>query len=428
MRVLVVGGYGLIGLEIVRTLLSATHEVTGLVRSASRGQRFEPRARWIGADLRRLVSPDSWQAHLEHIDAVVNASGALQEGLGDELAAIQDASIRALIAACEAAGIARFVQISAPGASLEAGTSFLRTKAVADATLRNSRLDWVIFRPGLVIGRNAYGGSALLRLLAGFPWAVPLVGHTWRIQTVAIDDVANAVSLAIAGTVPSRRDYDLVEPEARSLQDTVLAMRAWLGYPPPRIVHVPAGVGFALARLADGAGWLGWRSPLRTTALRALQNGVTGNPRPWEAVTKQPLRTLEQTLVAMPATRQERVFARAELIKIGLVPVLSAFWLASGIIALLRLDSAADVVDGAAPWSRAFVAIAALADIGIGVALAFRRSFRAACVAAAALALAYLAGATLWVPELWFDPLGPLVKAVPALMLALAGAALAEER
>jgi hypothetical protein len=42
--------------------------------------------------------------------------------------------------------------------------------------------------------------------------------------------------------------------------------------------------------------------------------------------------------------------------------------------------------------------------------------------------LAYLAGATLWRPDLWLDPMGPLVKSLPAALLALCALALQDER
>jgi hypothetical protein len=45
-----------------------------------------------------------------------------------------------------------------------------------------------------------------------------------------------------------------------------------------------------------------------------------------------------------------------------------------------------------------------------------------------AVAAAYLAGATLLRPDLWLDPLGPLVKIVPALLLAATARMILEER
>ena len=41
---------------------------------------------------------------------------------------------------------------------------------------------------------------------------------------------------------------------------------------------------------------------------------------------------------------------------------------------------------------------------------------------------AYLAGATLWRPDLWADPLGVLVKTIPAALLAWITLALLDDR
>ncbi|WP_441965746.1 hypothetical protein [Microvirga sp. 2MCAF38] len=99
-----------------------------------------------------------------------------------------------------------------------------------------SDLSWTILRPGLVIAPNAYGGTALLRGLASFPLVVPLLDGEQKIQTVSVDDVAEVVCAVVEERVRSRMTYDLVEDEAHSLRDVVLAFRSWLGYP-HRILH-----------------------------------------------------------------------------------------------------------------------------------------------------------------------------------------------
>ncbi len=52
----------------------------------------------------------------------------------------------------------------------------------------------------------------------------------------------------------------------------------------------------------------------------------------------------------------------------------------------------------------------------------------AAALGMITLTLAYLAGGTVLTPNLWADPLGPLVKAIPAMCLAVVALALAEDR
>ena len=321
--------------------------MVGFGRTASKGKRLFGEIEWRGGDLNKMREASSWAPHLDQIDAVVNASGALQDGSKDVLAFSQDQAIGACIEACAKQGVQRFIQISAPGAAAEATTAFMRTKASADQKLRASPLTWTILKPGLVIGAYAYGGAALLRMLAAFPYVQPLMLAQARIQTVAAADLAEAVVAALTSERMVRRDVDLVEREAHTLAEIVAALRAWLGFAPARATLIaPRFVGAIIAGCADLAGWLGWRSPLRTTALIVLANNVLADADSGERALGGKLKSLRQSLDALPATLQERTFARAQLAFPLLVVALSWFWIASGAIALAHIDAAASVLRG----------------------------------------------------------------------------------
>ncbi|MEQ1653651.1 MAG: NAD(P)H-binding protein, partial [Hyphomicrobium sp.] len=327
MNVLVLGAYGLIGHEISAHLLRNGHSVVGLARDAAHGQALLPAARWVSADIARLVTPDAWSEHLTGIDAVINASGALQSGARDNVKAVQLDAIVALVTACEQRGVAKFIQISAPGADPSAATEFMRTKGIADDALRASRLDWVILKPGLVIAPAAYGGTSLLRALAAVPIVQPVVLPRARIQTVDVADVAHAVARALTNPALIRQSFDLVEPTSATLQDIVLKFRRWLGLAAPRAVfEIPKPLAALLAKLADATGLLGWRSPMRTTALTVLAADVVADPSPWQRATGETLKSLDETLARLPSTRQERSFARMELAFPILVAVFALFW------------------------------------------------------------------------------------------------------
>jgi uncharacterized protein YbjT (DUF2867 family) len=431
MRVLVLGAYGLIGAEVVRRLLADGVNVVGFGRSIAKGRRFFPEIDWRAGDLRTLTTVDDWAPLLGSIDAVVNASGALQDGAKDTLALSQDKSICSCIEVCARTGIKKFVQISAPGAVADATTEFMRTKANADAALRASGLNWTILKPGLVISAYAYGGTALIRMLAAFPWVQPLMSARARLQTVAAGDVAEAVALALTTERMARLDVDLVEGQSHTLGEIVAAFRAWLGFSPAyAVLETPRLVGAFVARCADLAAWLGWRSPLRTTALSVLAGNVLGDAAAGERALGRPLKSLGESLRALPSTAQERVFARAQLVFPALLMVLSGFWIASGVIALLHGDAAASVLRGTplANDAEAFVMSGALLDIAIGVGLCVRATVRMAALAAVMLSAIYLAIGSVVTPELWADPLGPFVKVIPGIALALVVLALAEER
>jgi nucleoside-diphosphate-sugar epimerase len=180
-------------------------------------------------------------------------------------------------------------------------------------------LDWVILRPGFVVAPNAYGGSALVRGLAGFPLCVPLPAASVVLQTIAVQDVAETVRLSLADA-PSRVVWELVHPDRLTLKDVVLTVRAWLGFAPARVIRVPLLFARLVSGAADMAGLFGWRSPLRTTALKQLLAGAEGNPSAWIEATGIRPKSLAETLAEHPAGVQERWFARAYFAKpLGLV-------------------------------------------------------------------------------------------------------------
>ncbi|MEZ5987399.1 MAG: SDR family oxidoreductase [Hyphomonas sp.] len=424
MKTLVLGGYGLIGLAITKALMAAGHEVTGLGRSAAKGRAAVPAANWIARDLSRMTNAEDWADVLAGVDVVVNAAGVLQDGLKDRVMAVQRDAVQALAAACAPAGVRQIVQVSAPGVSESSDTVFYRSKAEGDDAVKASGVAWVIFRPGLVLSPQAYGGTSLLRQLAAVPLVQPVMMADADIRTVHMQDVAAAVVRAVEEGL-TQVDADLLSSEPTRLEDLILAIRSWLGFAKPKaVIRAPLFLGAMTARLGDLAGWLGWRPALRTTSLRVLGKGVTGNAQQW------PVRNLANTLSALPSTVQERTYARMALLYPFLLIVLSGFWLVSGLIGWWQ-QAAAMAVFGPevpAPLAKGFVLGGAVADIAIGAALLVRPFTRPAALAAVLVSLAYLAGSAMLASHLWVDPLGPMVKVFPAIALSLTVWTLTEAR
>ena len=432
MRILVLGGYGLIGAAVVARCLSAGHAVTGLGRDVSAARRRWPEANWIARDVATLAKPEDWTAIVGGFDAVVNCSGALQDGTRDDVRAVQSVAMAALFACCHRAGIARIVQVSAAGAAIDAPTAFMRTKADADIALSALDLDWTILRPGLVLAPVSYGATGLIRALASLPVNLLPMSGLRPIQTVHVQDVAQAVLLAVEGRVPARASYDLVEDEAHALSEIVAGFRSWLGRPPASVaLPVPVRAMRAACRVGDALGLLGWRSPMRTTALRQIEAGVAGDSAPWTRATGSSLPGLAASLRRMPCGVQERWFGRLWLLKPVIVATLSLFWVLSGGIALAHLDAAmaAMTAHGIAPSPALASILAGIAiDLCLGAAILARRTMPWAALGMIAMTGIYLFVGSALAAGLWLDPLGAYLKTIPAAMLALVAYALADER
>jgi hypothetical protein len=142
------------------------------------------------------------------------------------------------------------------------------------------------------------------------------------------------------------------------------------------------------------------------------------------------LLTLEETLSANPSGVQDLWFARLYLLKPLIVLVLSLFWIASGLIALLGLNAAATYL--AASFGEAgatlLTVFTSLADILFGSLVLFRRHAAKAMIGMLVFSVLYLIDGTMLAPSLWLDPLGPYVKVIPSLFLTLVGLAIFNER
>lgn len=432
MAILLLGASGLIGSEIARALLARGDQVIALGRDLAHGRAVLPGAQWRHGDLSRLASPADWRPYLSGVDRIINASGALQTGLRDHVGQVQFTAMTALHQAAVAAGVGQFIQISACGADQQA-SEFMASKARADAALHQSGLVHTIVRPGLVIGRNGFGGTELLRWCAGMPLVRIDVAGTGPVQCVAMTDVVAAVLMALDDPAGRQGQFDLVERTRRPLGEVIALHRQWLGLPAPRWrITVPVGALAPLRIVADELGWLGWRSPLRSNSIAALVHGVRGNAdEATRLLGREPL-GLPLTLATMgAASKADRWHARFGPVYPLALAMLVMLWLGSAVLGVVRLDQAAAelVAAGLATGpARALVVAGSLADLAIAVGILFRPTLARALLAGIALSLAYVGGALVLRPDLWLDPLGPMLKVLPVVALMLACLASSEER
>ena len=330
MKVLIVGATGLIGSAISSRLLAEGHEV---VAGARNPPRSRPSLQGIRLDLGALSKPEDWRRLLAGVDAVVNCAGVLQDGPGESTVTVHSFGPAILFEACERFGVRRVIHFSAVGVDRETPTAFSETKRDGDAAFAARDLDWIILRPSVVIGRAAYGGSALLRGLAALP-ILPVMPGTAPIQAVHLDDVVDTVLVFLKPDAPVRHTVELVGPRAYRFEELVDVYRRWMRWPPARAARVPEWLATMVYRLGDAVARLGWKPPVRTTAQREMIRGAVGDASSLTKLSGITPRNVEKMLEAEPASVQERWFARLYLLKPLVFTIFPLFWIATGIISL----------------------------------------------------------------------------------------------
>jgi uncharacterized protein YbjT (DUF2867 family) len=159
-RVVIAGGHGKIALILEQLLAQRGDSVAGFIRNPAQAADLEAAgAEALVVDLEK-ASVDDVASHLQGADAVVFAAGA-GPGSGAARKETVDRDAAILLAdAAEAAGVRRYLMISAMGADIDTlddssgdpvFTAYLRAKAVADESVRaRPALDTTIVRPGLL--------------------------------------------------------------------------------------------------------------------------------------------------------------------------------------------------------------------------------------------------------------------------------------
>ncbi len=431
MKIVVLGANGMIGQAVALDLLQRGFAVRGLARHFTAAQRAALAEAAVTAPLLSLLDGDL-AALLVGADMVVNTIGILQ---GPESDRVHRAFAARLAMLCATAPQRLLVHVSIPGEARDDRTTYSRSKREGERAIADSGAPFVILRPGFVIATAAYGGSALLRALAALPFALPARESSARFAATAISDLCATVAHLAAAWRDGKRQWhetwDVMEEAPGTVGDIIAAFRRHNGGPAP-LLSLPAWTLWPGTVAGDLVSRLGWKPPIRGTAMAEMRRGVVGNPKAWMAATGIVPRSARQAVAATPATVQEKWFARLYLLKALALVTLVIFWCVSGLIALTVAFAAArqTLLDHGFSFGLAqgVTIVSSLLDISVGLLIAFRRTSRLGLIAGILVSLGYMAGAAVLTPDIWIEPLGALVKTGPAIVLMLFCLALLDDR
>jgi len=246
MDILVAGGSGFIGQYLCEQLAEQGHDVTALSRDPDPGVLPEA----VETAMGDVTAYDSVESHFEGQDAVVNlvALSPLFEPKGgnqrhDE---VHRGGTENCVRAAEEHGVDRFVQLSALGADPNGDTHYIRAKGRAEKVVRDSDLEWVVFRPSVVFGEGGEFVSFTKRLKGMFAPGLPLYplpggGRETRFQPVWVADIAGMVAEATVEDGHTGETYEVGGPAVLTLREITEMVYESEGTS-VRIVGLPMGL------------------------------------------------------------------------------------------------------------------------------------------------------------------------------------------
>jgi NADH dehydrogenase len=273
MRVLVTGASGFVGNEVVKELLARGHEVHALVRQGSE-KKVKERER-VGIFPGDCLHPEALAPAAAGCDAVVHLVGIIREfpGRGITFEGVHVQATQNVVDATKAAGVRRYLHMSALGARPEPAVPYQITNYRADEYVMNSKLTYTIFRPSIIYGPEDQSINLFarhIRRLAFFP----IIGNgMYQLQPVPVWTVARAFALALELPQTEKKIYDVGGPEPQTFNEIIDTIARVLGRKVKKI-HQPVWCMEFAANLCGRFRWF----PLTPGQLRMLLEGNTCNP------------------------------------------------------------------------------------------------------------------------------------------------------
>ncbi|MDO9402849.1 MAG: complex I NDUFA9 subunit family protein [Polaromonas sp.] len=250
-KILILGGTGFVGRHLCEKLAALQWRATVVTRRLSNARHLQMLPMVDVAEVRKLGSSELVSLVAAH-DAVVNLVAILH---GDE-AAFEAAHVQfplQLARACEAAGMRRVVHVSALGASADAPSHYLRSKARGEAVLKDAGLALSVLRPSVIFGSEDRFLNTFARLQQAFP-VIPLAGGQARFQPVWVEDVADAITACLDRQDTIGKTFEACGPEVFTLKELVQLAGRYAGVDEGRgrsIINLPPALGRLQARLME---------------------------------------------------------------------------------------------------------------------------------------------------------------------------------
>lgn len=200
-RIALTGATGFVGRAVIAAARAEGHAIAALTR---RPQAMADGVEWIAGDLADTAALGRLCAG---VDMVIHVAGVVNSPDPAEFIRGNVEGTRAMIAAAQAAGVARFVCVSSLSAREPALSRYGASKHAAEELVRASTLDWTIVRPPSVYGPGDVDNFELFRAAARL--GVVPVPARGRVSLIHVEDLARLlVALIPGGEAVSHRCFE----------------------------------------------------------------------------------------------------------------------------------------------------------------------------------------------------------------------------
>lgn len=294
MKIFVTGGSGHVGETMLRLLSEAGHDCRVLTRTPEKAhERLTAIARVypVGGDI-TSVSAGDLAGLMAKSEAVIHLVGIIIEKGTPGFEAVHVEGTRRVVEAAKRAGAKRFVHMSALGTREGAVARYHKSKFAAEEIVRESGLEWTIFRPSIIYGeRDEFLNT--FAAIARFSPAMPIIGSgAGKLQPVWVEDVGRCFAGALENEETVGKTFDVGGERAYPLKEIIRLLVKSMGKR-RFFAHLPVAVARIQARLFD---YMPGKPPFTLDQITMLGEDGTCDTGPIKEAFGLTLRTMEDYL------------------------------------------------------------------------------------------------------------------------------------
>lgn len=280
MKVFVTGASGFVGGAVLEQLQAAGHFIRILARHPQ-SARIQAAADRFRAEIHPgdILDSQALEPGLPGVEAVIHLVGIISEVGAATFENIHVRGTQSVVEAMQKANVPRLAHISALGARPQAISRYHQSKWAAEEIVRQSGLDWTIFRPSIVYGPGDEFVNLFAKLARRLP-VLPVMGTgQGTLQPVSVETVASCFVKAITEPKAIRQTVDLCSEEVLTFDEVldrilhVTGQKRWKCHIPMALARgLAAGMEQLFAALHKAP-------PLNRDQLLMLEEKTVGNPQ-----------------------------------------------------------------------------------------------------------------------------------------------------
>jgi uncharacterized protein YbjT (DUF2867 family) len=240
MRIVVTGGTGFIGREVVSRLLeTGDDDIAVTTRDPDRADLWSGRVERIQAFAGDALTLGRAFARA---DVVVHAMQFPNHPVEDPSKGrtyleVDGKGTSVAVAAARAMGVRRFVYLSGAGAGQERPQPWMRAKDMAEEAIRASGLEYTLLRPSWIYGPRDHSMNRFVFFCRYLP-VVPVIGDgTTPVYPVYVKDVARCAAEAARREDAKDRTWELGGPERLTMDEIIRTVQRVLRKRRPLLHH-----------------------------------------------------------------------------------------------------------------------------------------------------------------------------------------------